>query len=154
MRAILVLGFISALLFLVVPAVDADAGSPVAGGDGLSVFRTPSAGVAGLLDPAKLSMSNQVSFLYSSGTKRSPGGGVGFYQNQLSYQVSDPLNITLLLGYQFSSPVGPTLGDPDRGERFLPGLQVSWQPSDNLFFRFEYRSLPSTTAWPLYGPRN
>ncbi len=154
MRTALVLGFILGFPFLFVPAVAANAGTPVAGGDALSVFQTPSAGIAGLLDPAKLSMSNQVSFLYSSGTNRSPGGGVGFYQNRLSYQVSDPLNITLLLGYQFSSPVGPSLGDPGQRERFLPGLQVSWHPSDNLFFRFEYRSIPPTTVWPLYGPRD
>jgi hypothetical protein len=115
-----------------------------------SVFESPSEGIAGILDPSKLKMSNRVSFLYSGGSG-SRGVGLGFYENALTYQVADPLRVTLLLGYQFS-PFGRELASGEKAEQFLPGLSVSYQPRPNLFFQFQYQRISAAYS-SLYGPR-
>lgn len=144
MRAILAV----VLLTLSASVAGAAGPSPELTEPGSSVYAYPSRGIVGILDPAKLSMSNEMSYFYSSGSNSVSGGGLGLYQNRLSYQVSDPLRVTLLLGYQFASPVGPTFGgDAASPNAFLPGLAVSYRPTDNLFFQFQYRKLSSASLW-------
>lgn len=110
-------------------------GSPAA----LSVFNDPSRGIAGILDPSKLDMSNSLSILYASGARGSRGIGVGMYENRLTYRLADPLRVTLLLGYQVSSFGG---GDgTSNAEEFLPGVAVTYQPSPRFLLQFQYRRL-------------
>ncbi|MFH1278534.1 MAG: hypothetical protein ABIK65_09165 [Candidatus Eisenbacteria bacterium] len=120
------------------------------GGSGESVFQYPSRGMLGILDPAKLSVSHEMSYFYSTGSGSVPGGGLGLYQNRLTYQVADPLRITLHLGYQFASPVGSTYGGDQSANAFLPGLSISYRPTENTLVRFDYRQLPG--AYSAYRP--
>lgn len=131
-------------------------GSAGGAGAGESVFQYPSRGMLGILDPAKLSMSQEMSYFYSTGTGNVPGGGLGLYQNRLTYRVADPLRVSLILGYQFASPVGSTYGGESSADVFLPGLSISYRPTENMFVRFDYRSLSGAYApyrpWSLREP--
>ena len=87
-----------------------------------NVFRFSPANSAGLLDPAKLHVSNSVSFMYSTGSRYEGMGGL--YQNRLHYQLTRPLSVTVLLGYEISRPAGGELFGPEEGSRFLPGFAL------------------------------
>ena len=144
------------LLFQTIPAAAGDEGPVFAGSDVApppSVFRTPAQSLTGLLDPTKLSLSNSVSFVYASGSGRS--GMSGLYQNRIDYRLADPLTLHVLLGYEYTSPLRRTFGEPDEGGRFLPGFALSYRPSESLFVRFQYQTVPSiyrSTGWgtPLW----
>ena len=144
---------ISILVAMITTFSIALAGEPSYGGsDGGAgnVFQYPSRGMLGILDPAKLSMSHEMSYFYSTGSRNVPGGGLGMYQNRLTYQVADPLRITLLLGYQFASPVGATYGGESSANVVLPGLSISYRPTENTLVRFDYRHLSG--AYSPYRP--
>ena len=119
----------------------------MAGGTPGTVFQNPSLGISGILDPTRLSVSNELSYFYASGSGGLPGGGAGLYQNRLTYKISDPLQVTLLLGYEFGSPFGRSYGATGEGGRILPGLALTYQPSENVLVRFQYRTLPSTAHY-------
>jgi len=137
------LGLVSAGLLLAQDMVD-DAAAE-------NVFQLPSQSVLGILDPSRIDVSNQVTFGYTSGgAYRS--GSYGLYQNRLSYQLSDPLRVTLLLGYQFASPYDDALSGMSERDRFLPGLSVSYVPSDNFALHFEYRRLSAYSLYDRHDP--
>jgi hypothetical protein len=114
-----------------------------------SVFDAPS-GLGGILDPAKVSMSNRFSLLYATGSGGASGRGIGLYENRLSYQLADPLRVTFLLGYEFS-PFDRGLSENEGGE-FLPGFSLSYQPNPNFLFQFQYRRI-SSASYFLHNPR-
>ena len=139
-----ILAFSLLILTAASPAVAGDGDELFAGSESAqppSVFRTPTQSLTGILDPTKLSLSNSVSFVYASGSGRS--GMSGLYQNRIDYRLADPLTLHVLLGYEYTSPLRRTFGEPDEGGRFLPGFALSYRPSDNLFVRFQYRTVPS-----------
>ncbi|MBN1827505.1 MAG: hypothetical protein JW958_14750 [Candidatus Eisenbacteria bacterium] len=132
------------LLLAIAPAAADETDRVFAGSSSASppsVFRLPSQSLSGILDPTKLSLSNSVSFVYASGSGRA--GMSGLYQNRLSYQLADPLTLTVLLGYEYTSPLRRTFGEPDEGGRFLPGFTLSYRPSDKFLMRVQYRTVPS-----------
>ncbi len=129
------------IISLIVPAYSAAQEGIALGEPDRGVFGRPAAGISGILDPSKLDISHSLSMQYSSSSR--PGGGantLGMYENQMSYQISDPLNLTLYLGYQFEPMVGEESG---RGKlnQVLPGFSLTYQPGDNFLMQFSYRKL-------------
>lgn len=95
-----------------------------------------------LLDPSRFHMTQSYSFMYSSSKYGSQS--LGIYLNSIEYQVSDPLKIQLDIGYLHNpgSLVGndnPYLGDG----KILPGISITWKPSDEFFLQFNYREMPT-----------
>ncbi|NNE10479.1 MAG: hypothetical protein HKN20_18100 [Gemmatimonadetes bacterium] len=97
----------------------------------------PSHGLVGILDPAKLKMSHTMTFGYQSGGGATPSGGSGFYENRLSYQLHERLNATVYLGYEIASPYRRSEDE----SRIVPGLSLTYTPSDNTLIHFSYRRL-------------
>jgi hypothetical protein len=97
-----------------------------------------------LLNPNKLSMSNEVSF--SSGMA---SGGTGYYSsmytNNLAYQFNPKLKMNVSLhflnqgtmthqsGFNFQ-------GNDDNNTRILPDMQLEYNPSANTSIRLEFRT--------------
>lgn len=122
-----------------------------------NVFRFPSSNTAGLLDPAKLHLSNSVSFMYTTGSRYEGMGGL--YQNRLHYQLTRPLSVTVLLGYEINRSVGSERFGPEESTRFLPGFALNYQPNEKFHVRLEYRHMPSmynadrmNRSYSLYNP--
>ncbi len=111
-----------------------DAVSP---GYGYGLEQEPSHGLLGILDPAKLKMSHTMTFGYQSGSGAAPSGGSGFYENRLSYQLHERLNATVYLGYEIASPYRQSEDE----SRIVPGLSLTYTPSDNTLIHFSYRKL-------------
>lgn len=94
-----------------------------------------------LFDPSRLHMSQSYSISYLS--SRYGSQSLGMYLNSLEYQISDPLKIRLDLAYLHNPGAlfgnnNSSLGDG----KILPGISVSWKPTKNLFFQFNYREVP------------
>lgn len=67
---------------------------------------------------------------------------MGFYENRMSYQIADPLNLTLYLGYQFQPMADQSSGGGDLNQ-ILPGFSLTYQPSENFLMHFRYQKLGS-----------
>ena len=95
-----------------------------------------------LLDPSRLHMTQSYTFAYSSSKYGSQS--LGLYLNSLEYQISDPLKIRLDLAYLHdpSTLIGNSSSALNNG-KLLPGISLSWKPSKNLFFQFNYREVPA-----------
>ena len=103
----------------------------------------------GLLDPAKFSMSHSYSVSYFSGS----GSGVmtGLYMNTMKYAFSDPLSLTVHLGYlhrPFSS--SDTQGMPTDNS-VLSGFELLYQPRKNFFLKIEYGAIPNQYGQHYWG---
>ncbi len=117
-----------------------------------SVFNQPTSGISGILDPSKLDVSHSLSmsFSSSSSSRALPGEGfLGYYENRMSYQLADALNVTLYLGYQFRPTAAGMQGtDGAAANKVLPGFALTYKPGDNFLMQFSYRKVGSTS---LYG---
>jgi len=101
----------------------------------------PAKSTFSLFDPSRFHMTNSFTLMYGSSNGRSQSLGV--YLNSIEYQVSDPLKIRLDLGYVQNT--GALFGSNNRNQRdgrILPGVSISWKPTKNLFFQFNYREMP------------
>ncbi|MCP4581023.1 MAG: hypothetical protein GY839_05355 [candidate division Zixibacteria bacterium] len=111
-------------------------------GDFTSQINQPSQSSFSLLDPSRFHMSHSFSLSYNSSKYGSQS--MGMYFNSIEYQVSDPLKIRLDLGYaqNTSALFGSDRGNLGNG-RIIPALSISWNPSRNLYFHFNYREVPA-----------
>lgn len=94
-----------------------------------------------LFDPSRFHMSQSYSFMFMSSNSGSQS--LGMYLNSIEYQVSNPLNIKLDIAYvhqpgAFFNTSGVSLTDG----RILPAISISYRPTKNLLFRFNYRQTP------------
>ena len=150
------------ILCLAVPIMAAGQDGISLGEAGNSVFEQSSPDLSGILDPSRLDMSHSLSMGYSSSSRVQRGGNfLGYYENRMSYQLADPLNLTFYLGYQFQPQAQQTDGQY-RQEQILPGFALTYKPSDNFLMHFSYRKLGAqpfgtqgsfadrymTTPWP------
>ena len=97
-------------------------------------------GGVSLLDPQRLQMSQSYGLLYSTGGKS--GDLVGLYQNRLSYHFSPRLNLRVDLGYLHRPVPSLSRNATIRNQALLSAFQLDFQPIDNLFIQFNFRSLP------------
>lgn len=101
---------------------------------------------SGLLDPARMQMSHEMSMGYIS--TRGISVSRGLYLNHLKYQISRPLSLTTHLGYQFQ-PHGPSEWDPaNTGQEFVGGADLNWTPTRNSLIRLSvYRGMYPATYY-------
>jgi hypothetical protein len=106
---------------------------------GQNIFGSFGQGLS-LLDPQRLHMSQSYGLVYSSRGKS--GDLVGLYQNMLSYRVSPSLNVKVNLGY-FHRPLAINSNTSTlRHQALMTAFQLDFQPIDNVFIQFNYRSQP------------
>jgi hypothetical protein len=94
-----------------------------------------------LLDPSRLHMTQSYSLMYSS--SKAGSSSLAMYFNSIEYQVSNPLTIRFDIGYLHQP--GTLLKNSNTGlqnSRILPGLSLTYKPSDNFLFRFDYHQTP------------
>jgi hypothetical protein len=114
-------------------------------------------GTAGfsLLHPGRFSMRQSYSVAFSSSSLGSLSSGV--YLNTLSYQLADPLTLSVDLGFYspFYSTI-PGLRDQSimarggAGTSFiLPHVGLEYKPSDNFSMNLGFVNGPD--AWKAYG---
>lgn len=97
---------------------------------GIDLPETPS-----LFDPSRLSLSNAMVFSYSSGGSETASGALF---TTLGYTIRPNLTVRATLSKEFTFR-GP--GPSDSGIS-LSGFEMNWTPTDNLFVRLEFSSVP------------
>lgn len=95
-----------------------------------------------LFDPSKFNMTQSYSLMYSSSKYGSQS--LGLYLNSIEYQISDPLKVRVDLAY-YHNPgalVGNNNSTLSNSGSILPGLALSWKPSENFHLYFNYSQVP------------
>lgn len=107
----------------------------------------------GLLDPSRMSFSHSYTMSYvSSGNQ---GLMQGLFMETIGYRLSNPVSLTLNLGYlhQPYSSYGPD--GVFEGGAFVGGAALTWRPAHNMFLRFEVANYPTYGAYnyqPYWNP--
>ncbi len=98
------------------------------------------------LNPDKFHMSQSYSYTMSSFGGASIGQAM--YLNTMSYQISNPLSVSLQWGYLMNQTsggdkaMGFNSGLPFNNGLFISGAQLKYNPSPNTEFKIEFRQLP------------
>jgi hypothetical protein len=88
-----------------------------------------------LFDPSRLSLSNAMVFSYSSAGSETARGALF---TTLGYSIRPNLTVRATLSKEFTF-----LGqDPSHSGISLSGFEMNWTPTDNLFVRLEFSSVP------------
>ena len=105
------------------------------------------------LDPSRMNFQTSYSMSYfSSGSQ---GLMQGLFMETVGYRLSNPLSLTLNLGFQHTpySNFGPD--GITRGARFVGGAALNWRPAENMFLHFEVANYPSYGSYgynPYWNP--
>ncbi|RJP80913.1 MAG: hypothetical protein C4524_02695 [Candidatus Zixiibacteriota bacterium] len=110
------------------------------GGDG------PTLQPLGIFDPSRMTFSHSYSMSYF--TSGGQGAMRGLFMETIGYRLSNPLSLTLNLGYlhqpySSSGPDGLT-----QGGQFVGGAALTWRPNRNMFLQLEVANYPQNG---LYG---
>ena len=105
-------------------------------------------GLGGLIDPARVHFSQ--SYALNFGTGGGTTYNAGLYTASLSYQLSDPLLLTLHMGV-LHSPFSGLNRNVDIGTKVIPGVDLSWRPSDNFMLNVSVNS-PNSALYNAYSP--
>ena len=99
------------------------------------------------LDLSRFHMSQSYSLGFFSGSGQS--GALGMYTNTISYQLANPLTLTLNMGILHDASV--LWGDKKSGTsaRFLPSGWLDWRPSENFRMSIGFETIP---VFYNYGP--
>lgn len=100
------------------------------------------------LDPEKFHMSQSYSF--SVGSFGGSSMNQAMYLNTMSYQISNPLSVSMQWGYMMNQPLGGgenkalgfNYGLPFNNGFFISGAQLKYQPSENTVLKIEFRQMP------------
>lgn len=102
----------------------------------------------GFLDPSRMTFSHSYTMSYMS----TGGEGVmrGLFMESIGYRLSDPVSLTLNLGYlhQPYSSYGPD-GVFQSGQ-FVGGAALTWRPRKDMFLRFEVANYGSPYGYDYY----
>lgn len=109
---------------------------------------TPQKSSFSLLDPSRLNMTHSYTLWYSSGKKGSES--FGLYVNTLQYQFSNPLKMTVELGYMHQTPFWQRTGSSLETQRFLSNFLLEYKKS-NFYFLLKVGNLPRSNNW-YYNP--
>ena len=95
----------------------------------------------GLLDPSR--MNFQTSYSMSYATSGGQGLMQGLFMETIGYRLSNPLSLTVNVGFQHTpySSYGPD--GITRSAHFVGGAALDWRPSENMFLHFEVANYPS-----------
>jgi hypothetical protein len=94
-----------------------------------------------LLDPSRLHMTQSYSLMYLS--SKTGSSSLAMYFNSIEYQISNPLSVRFDIGYLHQP--GMILKNSKTGMQsgqLIPGLSLTYRPSENFLFRFDYRQVP------------
>jgi hypothetical protein len=93
-----------------------------------------------LLDPSRFSMSHSytVSFTSSGGE----GHMMGLYMNTMNYQFSDPLSVTVHVGYRHQPFAPANTRQLEDATGVLSGFELEYRPAKNFFLKIEYGATP------------
>lgn len=86
-------------------------------------------------------MSQSYSMWYTN--SKAGSSSLAMYLNSIEYQISDPLKIRFDIGY-IHQP-GAVLKSGTKGiqnGQLVPGLSLTYRPSANFLFRFNYQQVP------------
>ena len=92
-----------------------------------------------LLDPSKISMSQQYSMLFTSGQGGS--GATGLFMNTISYRYSPSMLLRVHIGVEhvlMSSAPSHLRVEQNGKSRIIPGFDFTYRPTDNTFFHVSY----------------
>jgi hypothetical protein len=104
-------------------------------------------GIAGLIDPSRITMSHQMGMSYSS----AGGNGMtqGYYMNTIQYRFNAPVLLRLRLGAT-NNPWAQNSAGPGQGglagmlqdAEFFGGADLVWKPKDNIHLQLSVDRLP------------
>ncbi len=102
-----------------------------------------------LIDLSRLHMTQSYTMSFVSGSFGS--GMQGLYQNTLSYQLANPLRLTLNMGilHDPSALVGNS--QFSNSMRFLPSGWLDWRPSENFRMVVGFETIPAGYYNGYYG---
>lgn len=94
-----------------------------------------------LIDLSRLHMTQSYSLSFFSGSGQS--GSVGLYSNTITYQLANPLTLTLNLGILHNP--GSLLGNKssNNSTTFLPSGWLDWRPSKNFSMSIGFETIPA-----------
>jgi hypothetical protein len=90
-----------------------------------------------LLDPSKIDMQQSISVSYQTDGKNSLMSNM--YTNTIRYQISKPLSMKIHLGFEHQPAGFSNVLESDQSH-FLPGFELTYKPSKNFMFHFEYNT--------------
>ncbi len=94
-----------------------------------------------LLDPNRLKMRHSYTLTYFSNKKSS--GSVGLYLNTIQYQISEPLKLTMNLGYLHRPSFWQRSQNSFNTQRLLSDFQLEYNKS-NFHFLLKIGNLPKS----------
>jgi hypothetical protein len=106
----------------------------------------------GFLNPSRMTFNTSYSMAYATSGNNSLMQGL--FMETIGYRLSNPLSLTLNLGFQHTpySTVGPD--GLTRSARFVGGAALNWRPTENMFLHFEVANYPSYGSYgynPYWG---
>ena len=103
-------------------------------------YQNPLSHGLSLLDPGKFSISHSYNMSYfSSGGK---GNMVGLYMNTMNYQFSEPLSLTVHVGYMHQPFASSSSKNVFSNNTILSGFELTYRPKKNVFLKIEYGAIP------------
>ena len=113
----------------------------------------PAVSPLSLLDASRITWSHSYSVAFFSGGSYS--GSAGLLQTTMMYDISDNLKLSLNLGMTHN-PGALFNSGQEHNASFLPGVQLDWRPSENVFMSLSvqtYNGYTSPYAPYYYGTR-
>lgn len=102
---------------------------------------TPQKSSFSLLDPSRLKMRQSYTLSYFSGKKGSESSGL--YLNTIQYQISEPLKLTMNLGYLHRPSFWQRSGNSFNTQGILSDFQLEYKKS-NFYFLLKIGNLPKS----------
>jgi hypothetical protein len=157
MRTSSVAACLFALLVVVAPVRADDLGAfsspnPAVSTFGASSMPRPSGLLpVSLFDPTRFSISNSMTFGYSTGSTMQ--GSSGLFTSRLGYRLAGNAALRFDVGAHMNPAFGA--GGTEKGV-FLQGASLDWKPTQNSLVRFQYNDVrsPLQGGWGYggYGP--
>ncbi len=104
----------------------------------------------GFLDASRMTFNHSYSMSYlASGNQ---GVMRGLFMETIGYRISNPLSLTVNLGYMHQpySSLGPD-GLTQEGS-FVGGAALTWRPAKNMFLHLEVANYPQYNYNPYWNP--
>lgn len=119
------------------------------GFDTKNLVQKPVGFLDALMHSDKFQMSHSYSLSYYSIGHQ--GGSMGLYVNTMSYQLADPLKMSVSVGYLHQPFGGPMQDNNGKGEVFLESARLEYKPTNNMSITVDYRQMPQSIQ-SLYSP--
>ena len=100
-----------------------------------------------LLDPSRFTMSHSYTMSFTSSGGQ--GHTMGLYMNTMKYRFSDPLSVTVHVGYRHQPFAPANARRLEDISGVLSGFELEYRPAKNFFLKVEYGAVPS-----LFHPYN